>query len=108
MKWNRAMFTNIAVVIFVLILATVILVPVFAQTPAAAVPQAPSASPTPTPAPIPLSKRTWMNTSLSPEKRAELIVHAMTLDEKLTQIHMMDSREHPRMIQGIDRLGIPG
>lgn len=49
-----------------------------------------------------------MNTSLAPEKRAELIVHAMTLDEKLTQIHMMDSREHPRMIQGIDRLGIPG
>ena len=50
----------------------------------------------------------WMNTTLTPEKRAELLVHEMTLDEKLTQIHMMDSREHPRMIQGIDRLGIPG
>src|SRR5579859_7836112 len=50
----------------------------------------------------------WMNPALAPEKRAELLVHEMTLDEKLTQIHMMDTHEHPRMIQGIDRLGIPG
>ncbi len=50
----------------------------------------------------------WMNTALAPEKRAELLVHEMTLDEKLTQIHMMDTHEHPRMIQGIERLGIPG
>lgn len=61
-----------------------------------------------TPAAKPPSPKPWMNTALTPEKRAQLLIHEMTLDEKLTQIHMMDTREHPRMIQGIERLGIPG
>jgi len=111
MKCNRAVFTNTVMANLVIVLAAVVLPPVFAQTPAGkADSQTPAASatPSPTPTPVPLSERTWMNASLSPEKRAELLVHKMTLDEKLTQIHMMDTREHPRMIQEIERLGIPG
>ena len=58
------------------------------------------------PAPQP-NARPWMNRSLTPLKRAQLLVHAMTLDEKIEQIHMADIREHPREIPGIDRLGLP-
>jgi beta-glucosidase len=48
-----------------------------------------------------------MNTALDAQKRAELLVKAMTLDEKLLQIHMMDVRgEHPREVKAIERLGI--
>lgn len=61
-----------------------------------AVPQAPTPS-----------DRPWMNTSLSPEKRAELLVHALTLDEKIGQLHMRDIREFPREVISIERLGIP-
>jgi beta-glucosidase len=31
--------------------------------------------------------RPWMNQSLSPEKRADLLIHAMTLDEKILMMH---------------------
>ncbi len=51
--------------------------------------------------------RPWMNTSLAPEKRAELLVKAMTLDEKISQIHMRDIREFPREVIAIERLGLP-
>jgi beta-glucosidase len=40
--------------------------------------------------------RPWMDRSLPPEKRAELLVAQMTLDEKILEIHMLDVREHPR------------
>jgi beta-glucosidase len=50
--------------------------------------------------------RPWMNTSLPPDKRAELLIHAMTLDEKIEQIHMADVKDRPREIPGIERLGI--
>jgi len=49
----------------------------------------------------------WMNQSLPPDERANLLVRQMTLDEKIFQIHMMDTREHPREVEGIPRLGIP-
>src|SRR5436190_764393 len=49
----------------------------------------------------------WMDKTLSPVKRAELLVHQMTLDEKIIQIHMMDVRDHPREVPAIERLGIP-
>jgi beta-glucosidase len=49
----------------------------------------------------------WMNKSLSPEERAKLLVQQMTLDEKISQIHMVDEREHPREVAGVPRLGIP-
>lgn len=58
-------------------------------------------------APAASSDRPWMNKSLSPEKRAELVVKAMTLDEKISQIHMRDIREFPREVIAIERLGIP-
>src|SRR3989440_5409945 len=51
--------------------------------------------------------RPWMNTALAPADRAALLVQAMTLDEKVTQIHMLDVPEHPREVAGVDRLGIP-
>ena len=49
----------------------------------------------------------WMNSSLTPQQRAELLVKAMTLDEKIAQIHMLDLRgEKPREVPGIQRLGL--
>ncbi|MGH9604295.1 MAG: glycoside hydrolase family 3 C-terminal domain-containing protein [Terracidiphilus sp.] len=48
-----------------------------------------------------------MNKSLSPLKRAELLVHAMTLDEKVEQVHYGGDRAHPREVPGIPRLGLP-
>jgi len=51
--------------------------------------------------------RPWMNASLSPEKRAERLVRAMTLEEKISQIHMRDLKEFPREVIGIERLGLP-
>ena len=56
---------------------------------------------------LPVGQRPWMNPSLSPGERAELLVHAMTLDEKIEQIHMADVKARPREIPGIERLGIP-
>ncbi len=40
-------------------------------------------------------------------QRAERLVRQMTLAEKILQIHMMDTREHPREVPAIPRLGIP-
>jgi beta-glucosidase len=51
--------------------------------------------------------RPWMNRSLTPTVRAELLVREMTLDEKILEIHMMDTREHPREVPAVERLGIP-
>ncbi|TMM33743.1 MAG: glycosyl hydrolase [Actinobacteria bacterium] len=53
------------------------------------------------------SGRPWMNTSLPPAERAKLLVHAMTLDEKVLEIHMLDTSTHPREVAGVSRLGIP-
>ena len=63
----------------------------------------------------------WMNTSLSPDERAALVVKEMTLDEKITLLH---GTGHPGLgpmsplssgsnggagyVVGIPRLGIPG
>jgi beta-glucosidase len=59
----------------------------------------------------------WMNTSLSPEQRAALLVAAMTLDEKIEQIAMNTGpnpdlpgcgpRRDSRHIEGKPRLAIP-
>src|SRR5919201_5171726 len=51
--------------------------------------------------------RPWMSRSLPPLRRAELLVRAMTLDEKILEIHMMDTREHPREVPAVERLGVP-
>ncbi len=51
--------------------------------------------------------RPWMNKALAPADRAKLLVQAMTLDEKVLEIHMLDVPAHPREVAGIPRLGIP-
>ncbi len=67
-----------------------------------------------------LSKLPWMNVSLSPDQRADMVVHKMTLDEKLQLVNGTGwgvLREGDRVparsnfgagfLDGIDRLGIP-
>lgn len=54
------------------------------------------------------SSRPWMDTSLAPARRAELLVRQMTLDEKILSIWMMHSRTlPPRQVAAIERLGVP-
>jgi beta-glucosidase len=53
------------------------------------------------------SARPWLNPSLSPRERAELLVGQMTLDEKVLEIHMLDVPDHPREVAAIERLGMP-
>ena len=63
----------------------------------------------------------WMNTSLSPDERAALVVKEMTLDEKITLLHgtgheglgpmsplSSGSNGGAGYVVGIPRLGIPG
>jgi len=65
--------------------------------------------------------RPWMNTTLSPEDRAELVLKQLTLDEKLALVHGNGMAHEPQWtmplthlsnggagyVEGIDRLGIP-
>lgn len=56
------------------------------------------------------SNRPWMRRSLTPEKRADLLLHAMTLDEKITMVHGVDPRPIPGYVgyvPGNARLSIP-
>jgi beta-glucosidase len=63
----------------------------------------------------------WMNTSLSADERAELLLKAMTLDEKVAMLHGQgmptdepvtlanaDSNRGVGYVAGVPRLGIPG
>jgi beta-glucosidase len=65
--------------------------------------------------------RPWMNKSLSPDDRADLVIKQMTLDEKMTFVHgtgwngLREGAEIPKgslggagYVQGVARLGIPG
>ncbi|HSV16116.1 MAG TPA: hypothetical protein VLI90_17780, partial [Tepidisphaeraceae bacterium] len=52
-------------------------------------------------------QRAWMDRSLPPERRAQLLVGQMTLDEKILQIHMVDQKDRPREVAPVPRLGIP-
>src|SRR6266496_5479284 len=70
---------------------------------------------------VPKSSSPWMNTSLTADERAALVVKEMTLDEKITLLH---GTGHPGLgpmsplssgsnsgagyVVGIPRLGIPG
>jgi len=72
------------------------------------------AQPQPQPAP-PKVEGAWMNTSLSPDERADLAIAQMTLDEKIQLVHGVGGRAStaPRsnggvgMVAGIARLGLP-
>src|SRR6202167_2171516 len=72
----------------------------------------------PTPKP---DTRPWMNKSLSPDQRADLVIKEMTLDEKMNFVHgtgwngLRPDAEIPKgslggagYVQGVERLGIPG
>ncbi|HUB19113.1 MAG TPA: glycoside hydrolase family 3 C-terminal domain-containing protein [Acidobacteriaceae bacterium] len=72
------------------------------------------------PAPKP-DNRAWMNKSLSPDERADLVMKEMTLDEKMNFVHgtgwngLREGAEIPKgslggagYVEGVPRLGIPG
>jgi beta-glucosidase len=72
------------------------------------------------PAPKP-DNRAWMNKSLSPDERADLVMKEMTLDEKMNFVHgtgwngLRADAEIPKgslggagYVVGVPRLGIPG
>ena len=67
------------------------------------------------------SSRPWMNKSLSPDQRADLVIQQMTLDEKMNFVHgtgwngLRPNAEIPKgslggagYVVGVERLGIPG
>jgi beta-glucosidase len=69
---------------------------------------------------LPASAQSWMNTSLSPDERAALVLKEMTLDEKITLLHGTGMKGLSPMsplaggsnggagyVVGIPRLGIP-
>jgi beta-glucosidase len=71
------------------------------------------------PCPAQKSNWPWMNTQLSPDRRADLVLQQMTLDEKIQLLHgsmAFGVPGHPRppralgadgFVPGIERLGIP-
>ncbi len=50
----------------------------------------------------------WRDTQLSPDNRAAALVAAMTLDEKISQLHLQPDAQHQRFVPPIPRLGVPG
>jgi beta-glucosidase len=67
-----------------------------------------------------IAKLPWMNKALSPDQRADMVVHEMTLDEKIQMVHgtgwgvlragdPIPARSNfgAGFMAGIDRLGIP-
>jgi beta-glucosidase len=67
------------------------------------------------------AKQPWMNSSLSPEERADLVLKQMTLEEKIALLHGNGMQHAPQWqmplthlsnggagyVEGIERLGIP-
>lgn len=52
-------------------------------------------------------KRPWMNQSLSPDKRADLLLARMTFSEKVHMLHTVSTSTLSREVPPIPRLGIP-
>lgn len=50
----------------------------------------------------------WRDARQSPDRRAAELVAAMTLDEKISQLHLQPDAEHQRFVPPIPRLGVPG
>ena len=68
----------------------------------------------PNQATTPTVKGPWLDKSLSPDKRADLVVEQMTLDEKITLVHGVEgplAQQHSLggagYVPGVPRLGIP-
>lgn len=56
------------------------------------------------------SRQPWENTALPPEQRADLLIAAITLDEKITLMHGVDpmqQKAYVGYVPAIPRLGIP-
>jgi len=49
----------------------------------------------------------WMDPSLPPDQRADLVLAQMTLDEKAAMTHAISDSTHSREVPGNDRLCIP-
>ena len=76
---------------------------------------------TATPSPEDIQKLPWMNKSLSPDERADLVLKQMTLDEKISLLHGNGMAHAPQWqmpltylsnggagyVEGIKRFGIP-
>ncbi len=50
----------------------------------------------------------WRDGRLSPDQRAAALIAAMTLDEKISQLHLQPDAQHQRFVPPIPRLGVPG
>lgn len=50
----------------------------------------------------------WRDARQSPDRRAAELIAAMTLDEKISQLHLQPDAEHQRYVPPIPRLGVPG
>ena len=50
----------------------------------------------------------WRDSRLSPDRRATALIAAMTLDEKISQLHLQPDAQHQRFVVAIPRLGVPG
>src|SRR5437763_1892584 len=71
---------------------------------AIAVPASGTGTAAPTPCGDP-SVRSWCNTSLSPDRRADLLIAALTQDEELSLLAGASS-DHTGQIPAIDRVGL--
>ncbi|VVJ19922.1 Beta-glucosidase (EC [Amycolatopsis camponoti] len=59
-------------------------------------------------APATADAQPWRDARQSPDRRAAELVAAMTLDEKISQLHLQPDAEHQRFVPPIPRLGVPG
>jgi beta-glucosidase len=59
-------------------------------------------------APAAADAHPWRDTRQSPDRRAAALIAAMTLDEKISQLHLQPDAEHQRFVPPIPRLGVPG
>jgi beta-glucosidase len=50
----------------------------------------------------------WRNPFQSPDRRAAELIAAMTLPEKISQLHLQPDTQHQRYVPPIPRLGVPG
>jgi len=78
---------------------------VLALAPAAGA--APAASPAGPAAGSPCAGAPWLNRHLSPDRRTDLLLGQLTLDEKIGLLHSISDNEHAREIPPVPRLCIP-
>ncbi|WP_290060398.1 glycoside hydrolase family 3 C-terminal domain-containing protein [Amycolatopsis solani] len=59
-------------------------------------------------APAAADAQPWRDARQAPDRRAAELIAAMTLDEKISQLHLQPDAEHQRFVPPIPRLGVPG